>query len=90
MSKPETRGKSSGYAVYSELFEDNIYIAPYFEVQVGRFLANYPETGKITAKDQWVCKEGSVNQFGPMFHLTALWFHALPHSEIEDAYHDGH
>ena len=76
--------KSSGYAVHSELFEDNIYWAPFYELQVARFMGGETEIGKITAGDQWVCKEELSSKFGPMFHLTAVWFHALPQCDLED------
>jgi hypothetical protein len=77
MDKHELARKSMGYAMYSELFEDNIFWAPYYELQVLRDAGGCTGIGKITAGDQWVCKEEIVPEFGPMFHLTAVWFHAL-------------
>ena len=81
MNNPKLAVKSMGYAMYSELFDDNIFWAPYYELQIQRSLAGAENIGKITVGDQWVCKEELVPGFGPMFHLTAVWFHALP---IED------
>lgn len=81
MNDPKLAGKSMGFALYSELFDDNIFWAPYYQLQIQRSCAGSEKIGKITVGDQWVCKEERVPGFGPMFHLTAVWFHALP---IED------
>ena len=84
MNNPQLACKSSGYAVHSELFEDNIYWAPFYELQVARFMGGAKNIGKITAGDQWVCKEEYSPGFGPMHHLTAVWFHALPQCDLEE------
>ena len=83
MSNPKLAGKSSGYAVHSEMFEDNMYWAPFYELQVARFMG-----GATSAGDQWVCKEDEAPGFGPMFHLTAVWFHALPQCDLEESRDD--
>ena len=85
MSNPKLAGKSSGYAVHSELFQDNIYWAPFYEFQVARFMAGEKNIGKITAKDQWVIKTEESPGFGPMYYLTAVWFHALPQCDLEES-----
>ena len=72
MSKGGLLKKSSGYSVYSELFGDGVYWTPLHEFQVGRFLAGDEALGKITAGDQWVCKNDQVQGFGFMYHCTAL------------------
>jgi hypothetical protein len=82
MSNDKLAFKSMGYAMYSELFDDNIYWAPHYELQIMRSCGGTGHIGKITAGDQWVCKEELSPGFGPMFHLTAVWFHALPLSDL--------
>ena len=77
--------KSSGYAVHSEMFEDNIYWAPFYELQVARFMGGDENIGKITAGDQWVCKEEEARNFGPMYYLTAVWLHAIPHCDLQES-----
>ena len=83
-------GRSSGYAVYSEIFEDGIYWAPYYEMQVARFMAGSSGIGKISAgAQQWVNKEIPIPGFGPMYHTDKVWLHAIRHSELTDAHHAG-
>lgn len=84
MDNHKVSGKSVGYSVHSELFDDNIYWAPFYEIQVARFMAGWDGIGKITAGDQWVCKEAIYPGWGHMYHLTAVWFHALPQCDLEE------
>ena len=85
MSNPKLATKSSGYNVYSELFQDGVFWTVSYELQVARFLGGAANIGKITAGDQWVCKNDVSPGFGPMYHYTAVWYHALTHSDLSEA-----
>ena len=62
-----------------------MYWATFYELQVARFMAGDEAIGKITVGDQWVCKETLLPRFGPMYHCTAAWFHALPQRDLVEA-----
>ena len=85
MSNPKLAIKSSGYSVYSELFEDGVFWTVMYELQVARWMGGQPGIGKITAEDQWVCKTGHARDYGPMYHCTAVWYHALTHTDCAEA-----
>jgi hypothetical protein len=69
--------KSMGHAMYSELFDDNVFWAPYYELQIQRSCAESQKLRQNTSGDNWICTEALSPEFGPMFHLTVVWFHAL-------------
>ena len=71
MSNPKLVVKSSGYVVHSELFQDNIYWAPFYEFQVARFMAGAKDIGKNNDRRPMGHQDGGV---------TWIWSYVLPHS----------
>ena len=56
--------KSMGHAMYSKLFDDNVFWAPYYELQIQRSCAESQKLGKKTFGDNWICKEALSLEFG--------------------------
>ena len=82
--------KSAGYSVSSELFMDGVYWTIKCELQVAKFMSGFQGYPKLSAgAKQWAASthmpENEADNFGPVFHVTAVWIHALRWDQIQDA-----